>query len=66
MMKDRLVETFGLQEQVEIYLKTTQGAAWYPGRVIQLDHPGIWVEIIEGSQWFVTNRGRIRKVVPDG
>jgi hypothetical protein len=65
-MKERLVETFRMHEQVEIYLKTFQGDAWYLGRVIQFDHPGIWVEIEEGSQWFVTNRGRIRRAAPDG
>lgn len=62
-MKERLDEMFRLNEQVEIYLKTIHGAAWYQGRVIQMDFPGIWVEIVEGSQWFVTNRGRIRKAV---
>jgi hypothetical protein len=64
-MKERLVEMFKLHERVEIYLKIAPGADWYPGRVIQLDHPGVWVEIVEGSHWFVTNRGRIRKAQSD-
>lgn len=65
-MKERLDEIYRLHEPVEIYLKTVYGSDWYSGRVVQKDYPGIWVEINEGSQWFVTNRGRIRKAAPDG
>ena len=60
-MKKRLVELYGVNDQVEIFLKTTHGENWLPGRVIQLDNPGVWVEIVGGSHWFVTNRQRIRK-----
>lgn len=65
-MKKRLVEMYGVNEQVEIFLKDVHGASWRPGRVIQHDDPGVWVEIVDGSQWFVTNRQRIRKANSDG
>jgi len=61
-MKKRLVELYGVNEEVEIYLKTSKGEYWRAGRVIQHDNPGVWVEIGGGSQWFVTNRQRIRRV----
>ena len=65
-MKKRLIEMYGVNDRVEIYLKTVSGEDWIPGQVIRHDHPGIWVEISGGSQWFVTNRQRIRKAEPDG
>ncbi|MFZ0544446.1 MAG: hypothetical protein WAM60_03355 [Candidatus Promineifilaceae bacterium] len=65
-MKKRLVEMFKLNDRVEIYLRTTHGDDWQPGRVIQLDHPGVWVEIDGGSHWFVTNRQKIRRSGQDG
>lgn len=64
-MKKRLVEMYGINDQVEIYLKTIEGERWRAGRVIQHDNPGVWVEINGGSHWFVTNRQRIRKVKLD-
>jgi hypothetical protein len=64
-MKKRLVELYGVNDQVEIFLKTVHGESWQPGRVIQLDNPGVWVEIGGGSHWFVTNRQRIRKADSD-
>jgi hypothetical protein len=63
-MKKRLVELYGINDRVEIYLKTIDGEAWHPGRVIQHDNPGVWVEVGRGSHWFVTNRQRIRKAEP--
>lgn len=64
-MKKRLVEMYGVNEQVEIYLKTVHGESWLPGRIVQHDNPGVWVEIVGGSHWFVTNRQRIRKAHSD-
>ena len=64
-MAQRLVEQYKLYEQVEINLRTVMGEEWRPGRIIQLDHPGLWVETGEGVHWFVTNSRRIRKVAAD-
>lgn len=64
-MKKRLVEMYGMNERVEIFLNTIHGEQWRPGRIIQHDNPGVWVEIDGGSHWFVTNRQRIRKAEPD-
>jgi hypothetical protein len=61
----RLVEEYKLSEPVEIYLRTVRGQEWKPGQIIQLAHPGVWVETGEGARWFVTNSRRIRKVLPN-
>ena len=34
--------------------------AWTPGVVVRHDHPGVWVRIPGGSEWFVTSGKRIR------
>ena len=65
-MKQRLEEIYRLEDVVEIYLRTVFGEDWYPGKVVRMDYPGLWVETQEGGQWFVTNRARIRKAGPDG
>lgn len=61
----RLVEQYKLYEPVEICLRTVRGEEWKAGRIIQLDHPGVWVETTAGTHWFVTNSRRIRKVEAD-
>lgn len=53
----RLTALYPLMSPVEVRL--TDGE-WHPGRVARHDHPGLWVEIEEGAQWFVTNGRHIR------
>jgi hypothetical protein len=60
-MPKRLVEQLAVGDEVEI---TFGEGAWYPGVVIGLNHPGVWVKLLDGSRWFVTHVGRIRKTKP--
>ncbi len=56
-MAKRLVELYREGQDVEIRLAD---GGWYTGRVVRLDHPGVWVRLDDGSQWFVTNGRNIR------
>jgi hypothetical protein len=53
----RLTALYPITTPVEVRL--TDGE-WHTGRVARHDHPGLWVEIEEGAQWFVTNGRHIR------
>jgi hypothetical protein len=61
-MVQRLAELYPKGERVEIRLRDE---AWYAGLVVRHDHPGVWVHLDDGSQWFVTNRRSIRPA-PEG
>lgn len=61
----RLTELFRVGDKVEIYLEQRSEqpnvvSEWRAGTVVALDHPGVWVETVSGTRWFVTNRRRIR------
>ena len=53
----RLAERFPVGALVEIEIN---GYGWQAGRVVQHDHPGLWVKMIDGRIWFVTNGRKIR------
>jgi hypothetical protein len=53
----RLTALYPIEAAVEVRLSDGE---WHHGRVARHDHPGLWVEIDEGAQWFVTNGRHIR------
>jgi hypothetical protein len=57
MAKQRLVDRYPLQTEVEIMLGAI---GWQAGLVIRHQHPGVWVRDRDGRSWFVTNGRRIR------
>lgn len=59
-MPERLVDVYAVGDWVIISFKGSD--RWLPGRVVMLDHPGVWVQTPDGRRWFVTNGRRIRKV----
>jgi hypothetical protein len=61
-MPARLSETYRAGDRVEIVFDVEGLAQWLPGRVVGLQHPGLWVRLPDGSLWFVTNTRRIRPV----
>ena len=61
-MPARLSETYRSGDVVEILFDTDHGEQWLAGRVVGLQHPGLWVQRPSGSLWFVTNTRRIRPV----
>lgn len=61
-MSQRLTNLYQPGDPVEIYLATTDGRTWQPGRILRHDPPGVWVQMPDGRLWFVTNTRRIRKV----
>jgi hypothetical protein len=56
-MAKRLVDLYSEGQAVEIRLK---GGGWQAGRIVRSDHPGVWVLMLDGSHWFVTNGRNIR------
>ncbi len=56
-MAQRLTDRFAPGAQVEIWLPDE---AWHAGRVLGHQPPGVWVQLPNGSLWFVTNTRRIR------
>lgn len=58
-MAQRLVDLYKVSELVEI---TFGDGAWLEARVRQHQHPGLWVQTIDGRFWFVTNTRHIRKL----
>ena len=64
-MAKRLVDTYCLDELVEVFLQAEEGEeAWRPARVVGLQHPGLWVLTDDRRLWFVTNGKRIRAREP--
>lgn len=61
-MPPRLSETYRSGDPVEIVLEIDGMEHWLAGRVVGLQHPGLWVQLPGGSMWFVTNTRRIRPV----
>ena len=60
-MPPRLTENYRVGDPVEIYLAGDDGESWRPGKVMALQHPGIWVMTLDDRRlWFVTNGRRIR------
>ena len=55
-MAARLVDSYPVGTPVDILLDKK----WVAGRVVRHDYPAVWVEIANGSYWFVTNGRRIR------
>ena len=60
-MSLRLVERFAVGDAVDVLFRGEDAEAWFPGRVVAHDHPGVWVEVRGGARWFVTNGTRIRE-----
>jgi len=64
-MSQRLRDRFRLGDQVEIYISVPADAGvladvgWQPGKVVGVQHPGLWV-VAMGTYWFVTNGRHIR------
>jgi hypothetical protein len=61
-MPARLSETYRTGDQVEIVFDVDGSPQWLAGRVMGLQHPGLWVQLPGGSMWFVTNTRKIRPV----
>ena len=59
-MAQRLVDTYRLDETVEVLFQDEVGEEWRPARVVALQHPGLWVLTEDRRLWFVTNGKRIR------
>lgn len=60
-MAERLTDRFRPGDAVEILLALPDSQeTWHPGRVVALDHPGVWVETASAQYWFVTNTRHIR------
>ena len=59
-MVKRLADEYNVGDQVAILFRGDE--RWQPGRVIRLDHPGVWVQTQDGQVWFVTHVGRIRRI----
>jgi hypothetical protein len=59
-MAERVVDAFGLGDLVEIRFASDAPDEWQGGRIVGHQSPGVWVELNDGSKWFVTNRRRIR------
>jgi hypothetical protein len=63
-MAQRLVDTYRLDETVEILFQDEVAEEWRPARVVALQHPGLWVLTDDHRAWFVTNGKRIRRLPP--
>ena len=63
-MARRLVEVYQMGDPVEVFFAETAHedatGEWRQGRVVGLQHPGVWVRTEDGAAWFVTNTRRIR------
>ncbi len=59
-MTARLSETYRAGDRVEIVFEIDGVARWLPGQVVGPQPPGLWVQLPDGSMWFVTNTRRIR------
>ncbi|HEX6385322.1 MAG TPA: hypothetical protein VF177_11680, partial [Anaerolineae bacterium] len=62
-MAKRLTELYQPGDQVEITFGHNE---WQPGRVVRHDHPGVWVQTMDGRIWFVTNGRHIRRMKDEG
>jgi hypothetical protein len=63
-MAQRLVDTYRLDDPVEVLFQDEIAEEWRPARIIALQHPGVWVLTDDRRLWFVTNGKRIRPQVP--
>ena len=63
-MAQRLVDTYRLDETVEILFQDEVAEEWRPARVVAMQHPGLWVLTEDRRAWFVTNGKRIRPQFP--
>lgn len=61
-MPARLSETYRSGDVVEVMFDADGHEQWLPGRVVGMQHPGLWVQLPGGSVWFVTNTRKIRPV----
>lgn len=57
-MNQRLVEQFSVGDRIEIEFGDGD---WLPAIVVDLAHPGLWVQDGLGRRWYVTNTRRIRR-----
>ena len=61
-MAQRLVDTYRLDEMVEVFFQDEVAEEWRPARIVALQHPGLWVDHRGPPAWFVTNGKRIRSI----
>jgi hypothetical protein len=59
----RLVESYRMNDPVEVFVQNEEGDEWRPARIVALQHPGVWVLTEDHRLWFVTNGKRIRPTV---
>lgn len=63
-MAQRLTETYRIGDPVEIFFQDEEDDEWRVGRVVALQHPGLWVLTEDRRLWFVTNGKHIRPCAP--
>jgi hypothetical protein len=61
IMPNRIYEQYQVGERVEIVFSHLGENEWLPAVVLRPDPPGLWVQTIDGQQWFMTNTYRIRR-----
>lgn len=59
-MAKRLSEQYAPGDVVEILFEQAGWSEWLRGAVVGFQHPGLWVRLLNGSMWFVTNTKRIQ------
>lgn len=59
-MAARLTETYQVGDLVEVTFKDDEAGEWLAAQVVGHQPPGLWVQMQDGSLWFVTNTRRIR------
>lgn len=62
----RLVEQYKAGDLVEIRFANDPQQRWLPGRVVQPEPPGLWVMLLSGQRFFVTNTRHIRPLQGGG
>jgi len=50
-------------QRVEIAFAREGRGDWQPAIVLRPEPPGIWVQTVDGREWFMTNTYRIRPSV---
>lgn len=56
----RLSELYDVGDRVDVRFEDLGDDGWLPARVLGFQRPGVWVQLPDGSAWFVTNTRRIR------
>lgn len=59
-MPKRIAEQYQPGDEVEIIFSHLGEKEWQPARVLRHEPPGLWVQTVDGREWFMTNIYRIR------